>query len=70
MRSRSLFDSESSLEKLERKLSLSSVSQFGAEVAPVLHLDDPLPPPEPPPPPVDPPTPWPPLPPSGPIGPG
>jgi hypothetical protein len=70
MRSRSLFDSESSLEKLERKLSLSSVSQFGAEVSPVLHLDDPLPPPEPPPPPVDPPTPWPPLPPSGPIGPG
>jgi hypothetical protein len=69
MRRSTLFDSEFSLERLELKLSPTSLSLVGAAVSTVA-LDDPLPDPEPPPPPVDPPIPYPPVPPSGPIGPG
>jgi hypothetical protein len=69
MRHSQLFGSEFSLERLEMKLCLTSLSHVGAAVSHV-SLDDPLPDPEPPPPPDDPPPPYPPLPPSGPIGPG
>jgi hypothetical protein len=69
MRRTGRFVSEFSLERLEMKLSPSSLSFAGGVVSPA-QLDDPLPDPEPPPPPDDPPIPWPPVPPSGPIGPG
>ncbi len=72
MRKRTVFDSLTSLEALDLRLSPSSLS-VGASVAPpvfshhVMTLDDPLPDPEPAPGPnpAGPPTPT-----SGPIGPG